>query len=64
MKLTSDNETLAENKVLILYILNKIDALKYIFPEIEKLKNIKQAPDVRLIHVEGSKYHCKNFESI
>lgn len=25
MKLTSDNETLAENKVLILYILNKID---------------------------------------
>ena len=24
MKLTSDNETLAENKVLILYILNKI----------------------------------------
>ena len=26
MKLTSDNETLAENKVLILYILNKIDA--------------------------------------
>ncbi len=25
MKLTSDNETLAENKVLILYILNRID---------------------------------------
>lgn len=25
MKLASDNETLAENKVLILYILNKID---------------------------------------
>lgn len=25
MKLTSDNETLAENKVLILYILNKVD---------------------------------------
>ena len=24
MKLTSDNETLAENKVLLLYILNKI----------------------------------------
>jgi len=45
-------------------ILNKIDALKYIFPEIEKLKYIKQAPDIRLIHVEGSKYHCKNFESI
>ena len=25
MKLTSDNETLAENKVLILYILNKVN---------------------------------------
>ena len=25
MKLTSDNETLAENKVLILYILNKLN---------------------------------------
>ena len=45
-------------------ILNKLDALKLIFPEVDKLKYIKQAPDSRNIHMEGSIYKCKNFESM
>ena len=42
-------------------ILDKIDALGIIFPEVEYLKNIKQAPDERNIHLEGSEFYCKNF---
>lgn len=42
-------------------LMNKLDILKYIFPEVDHLKSIYQAPDSRLIHLEGSKYTCKNF---
>ena len=42
-------------------LMDKLDILKYIFPEVDHLKTIYQAPDSRLIHLEGSKYTCKNF---
>lgn len=42
-------------------LMDKLDILKYIFPEVDHLKTIYQAPDSRLIHLEGSKYKCKNF---
>ena len=42
-------------------ILNKLDALKIIFPEVDHLKTIIQAPDERNIHLEGSEFYCKNF---
>lgn len=44
-------------------LLDKIDAIGLIFPEVEKLKYIKQSPDGRYIHMEGSIYNCKNFEN-
>lgn len=42
-------------------LMDKLDILKYIFPEVDHLKSIYQAPDSRLIHLEGSEYTCKNF---
>lgn len=42
-------------------LMDKLDILKYIFPEVDHLKTIYQAPDSRLIHLEGSEYKCKNF---
>ena len=42
-------------------LMDKLDILKYIFPEVDHLKTIYQVPDSRLIHLEGSKYKCKNF---
>ena len=42
-------------------LMDKLDILKYIFPEVDHLKTIYQTPDSRLIHLEGSKYTCKNF---
>ena len=45
-------------------LMDKIDILKYIFPEVHHLKTIYQAPDSRLIHLEGSEYTCKNFLNI
>ena len=42
-------------------LMDKLDILKYIFPEVNHLKTIYQAPDSRLIHLEGSEYTCKNF---
>ena len=42
-------------------LMEKLDILKYIFPEVDHLKTIRQAPDSRLIHLEGSKFTCKNY---
>lgn len=42
-------------------LMDKLDILKYIFPEVNNLKTIYQAPDSRLVHLEGSEYTCKNF---
>lgn len=42
-------------------LMEKFDILKYIFPEVDHLKTIRQAPDSRLIHLEGSKFTCKNY---
>lgn len=45
-------------------LLDKLEMLDLIFPEVEHLKYIKQSPDIRMIHMEGSEYYCKNFESM
>lgn len=42
-------------------LMDKLNILKYIFPEVNHLKTIYQAPDSRLVHLEGSEYTCKNF---
>jgi poly(A) polymerase len=49
-------------KAILLF--DKLEILELIFPEVAALKNIKQAPDSRNIHLEGSIYKCKNFVSI
>jgi tRNA nucleotidyltransferase/poly(A) polymerase len=46
----------------LILLLDEIDCLKYIFPEVYKLKFVMQSPDIRMIHMEGSEYYCKNFE--
>ena len=44
-------------------LMNKLNILSYIFPEVNHLKMIKQGPEIRLLHLEGSNYYCKNFIS-
>lgn len=45
-------------------LMDKLNILSYIFPEVNHLKMIKQGPEIRLLHLEGSNYYCKNFISI
>lgn len=72
IEIISNERILSELKIISKYtkglynailLLNELDMLKYIFPEVEHLKSIYQAPDIRLIHLEGSKYFCKNFKN-
>ena len=44
-------------------LMDKLNILSYIFPEVNHLKMIKQGPEIRLLHLEGSNYYCKNFIS-
>ncbi len=43
-------------------LMNKLDILQYIFPEVNNLKYIYQAPDSRKIHLEGSSISCLDYE--
>lgn len=45
-------------------LMDKLNILSYIFPEVNHLKMINQGPEIRLLHLEGSNYYCKNFISI
>lgn len=46
-------------KAILLF--DELEILELIFPEVAHLKNIKQAPDGRFIHLEGSMFKCKHY---
>lgn len=48
----------------VIKLMDQLNLLQYVFPDIYHLKSIVQAPDVRNIHLEGSEFNCNNFKEI